>query len=350
MEIKRVLVTFDSMKDLNCGYFSFGKGLGDAIVNCNENKYDLSYYIFKQNPYLFENKVRFIYFSKVHKFYFPAKDKFDIVHLTDQTCRLRPANVNAKRILTVHDLNKIHLGFSNNNSIRRYLSRLQSRINSCDRIVTISKFVANDIETFFPEARGKISVIYNGVDKLITAHDHVPVFCPTNEFIFTIGLLSIQKGFQYLPALLTGNNYDLIISGIETPHKEVILRAAAKYNVKSRVYITGPISEKDKAWYYKNCSAFVFPSRAEGFGLPVIEAMQFGKPVFLSKFTSLPEIGDKHAYYFDNFEDKHMQEVFNVGMADFLQRNCANEIKRYADCFTWDRAAKAYLSLYESLL
>ncbi|MCF0061719.1 glycosyltransferase family 4 protein [Dyadobacter chenwenxiniae] len=348
--MKRVLVTFDSMKDLNCGYFSFGKGLGDAIVDCNEAKFELSYYIFKQNPYLFENRVRFIYFSKLHKFHFSAKNQFDIVHLTDQTCRLRPTNVNAKRILTIHDLNKIHLGFSNNSSIQRYLSRLKYRIDSCDKIVAISNFVANDIKTIFPEAQNKLSVIYNGVDKLISAHAHVPVFCPPNEFIFTIGLLSIQKGFHYLPALLRNNNYDLIISGIETPHKEVILRVAAKYNVKSRVHITGPISEKDKAWYYKNCSAFVFPSRAEGFGLPVIEAMQFGKPVFLSKFTSLPEIGGKHAYYFDNFEDKHMEEVFNVGMADFVRRNCADEVKNYADSFTWNKAASAYLSLYESLL
>ena len=56
-----------------------------------------------------------------------------------------------------------------------------------------------------------------------------------------------------------------------------------------RVIIAGPVSADDKNWYYANCEAFAFPSLAEGFGLPVIEAMNHGKPVFLSRLTALPE-------------------------------------------------------------
>jgi glycosyltransferase involved in cell wall biosynthesis len=53
-----------------------------------------------------------------------------------------------------------------------------------------------------------------------------------------------------------------------------------------------------KQFYLSKCHAFVFPSIREGFGLP--QAMHFGKPVFLSNKTSLPEVGGKHAYYWDN--------------------------------------------------
>jgi len=62
------------------------------------------------------------------------------------------------------------------------------------------------------------------------------------------------------------------------------------------VSLLGTISESDKIFYYKNCLAFAFPSLREGFGFPVLEAMTFGKPVFLSNKTSLPEIGGSHAF------------------------------------------------------
>ena len=110
------------------------------------------------------------------------------------------------------------------------------------------------------------------------------------------------------------------------------------------------MTESDKAWYYKNCAAFVFPSIAEGFGLPVIEAMHFGKPVFLSKFTSLPEVGGNAAYYFDNFDAKHMQQIFKEGMQDFIARNRADEMLAQADKFSWEQAANQYLELYSECL
>ena len=168
--------------------------------------------------------------------------------------------------------------------------------------------------------------------------------------MFTIGLLSVQKGFHLLPALLENNDYELAIAGIETPHRQTILEEAKKYNCQGRVHIIGPVSENDKTWYYQNCTAFLFPSIAEGFGLPVIEAMHFGKPVFLSRFTSLPEVGGEAAYYFDNFDPDHMQEVFNEGMKDFEERGRAGEMIKQADKFSWSRAANEYIALYEQCL
>ena len=63
-------------------------------------------------------------------------------------------------------------------------------------------------------------------------------------------------------------------------YQRKIEEEAKRLGVTERVIFTGAISENDKYWYYQNCTAFVFPSIAEGFGLPVIEAMYFGKPVF----------------------------------------------------------------------
>ncbi|WP_158826742.1 glycosyltransferase family 4 protein [Mucilaginibacter lacusdianchii] len=350
MPTPSVLVTFDSMKNDNCGYYYFGTGLGNAIINQNHGRFDLHYYLHTRTKYRFNEKVDILYLSKLHQLFFPSRNKFDLLHLSDQTCRLKPSKVNAKKIMTIHDMNKVHLKFSKPHRIDVFLEKLGKFISEVDKVVAISEFVANDVRHYFPEAAHKVSVIYNGADKLIVPENHVPAFTPQKPFLFTIGLLSVQKGFHYLPALLEGNNYDLVIAGIETPHKQTIIQEAEKYGCLDRVHITGPVSDLDKAWYFKNCSAFLFPSRAEGFGLPVIEAMHFGKPVFLAKYTSLPEVGGEVAYYFNNFEPEHMQEVFNAGMADFLNRNPIADIVKQAEKFSWDRAAEQYLALYEECL
>ncbi|OWK69451.1 glycosyltransferase family 1 protein [Pedobacter sp. AJM] len=350
MKKPAVLVTFDSMKDANCGYFSFGKGLGDALIQQNKGKFKLKFYLFKQTQYLFNGLVDIIYLSKLDRLFFRKKNEFEVVHLSDQTCRLRPSKVNAKKIMTIHDMNKVHLKFSRPHRIKVYLKKLGKLISQCDKVVCISQFVANDVKHYFPEAEDKINVIYNGADKLIANDNHQPAFKPTGKFLFTIGLLSVQKGFHLLPAILKDNDFELVICGRETPHKERIIEEAQKYNCLTRVHITGPISDDDKAWYYKNCSAFLFPSVAEGFGLPVIEAMHFGKPAFLSKFTSLPEVGGDAAYYFDSFEPESMQKVFYNGMKDFEERNRNQEMILQAEKFSWERAANQYLNLYEETL
>lgn len=344
-----VLVTFDSMKDTNCGYYSFGKGLGNALLSENNGRYDLSFYLFKSTNY-FDGKVPIRHLSVLDNIPFLSKNDYGLVHFSDQTCRLRPWRVKAKKIMTIHDMNKVHLKHSKPGSIRRYIKRLGKRIREVDKVVAISHFVANDVISYFPEAANKVSVIYNGADKLTADDTHAPLRVPQRPFLFTIGLLSVQKGFHLLPALLADNDYELVISGIETPHKDKIIEEAIKYDCLDRLIITGPITDADKAWYYKNCLAFVFPSMAEGFGLPVIEALHFGKPVFLSRYTSLPEVGGEAAYYFDSFDPGHMQEVFNNGIVDFRERNRANEMVEQANKFSWKKSAQQYLALYEDCI
>ena len=83
-----ILVTFDSMKDINRGYFSFGKGLGDALIQQNRDRFKLKYYLFKKTPYLFNNKVDILYLSKLHRIFFPARNQFELVHLSERSsCR-----------------------------------------------------------------------------------------------------------------------------------------------------------------------------------------------------------------------------------------------------------------------
>ena len=91
-------------------------------------------------------------------------------------------------------------------------------------------------------------------------------------------------------------------------------------------------------------------SIGEGFGLPVLEAMYFGKPVFLSRSTSLPEVGGDVAYYFGDFEPASMKEAFESGMHHYQCKHPNEKIIERAKSFSWKNAAEGYLNVYRKFL
>jgi len=83
--------------------------------------------------------------------------------------------------------------------------------------------------------------------------------------------------------------------------------------------------------------------------LPVTEAMSVGKPVFLSHRTALPEIGSNMAFYFHNFSESHIQQVFTKGMKEYEENKMQQAIQKHCENFSWDKAANEYLDVYRSL-
>lgn len=344
-----VLVAFPSMKKRNTGFYHFGKSLGLNLLQHNQH-FDLTYYLPKTAYDVFKGKVDIIGTSPLHKLLFPPAGRFQLVHHTDQLCELSPRKVSGKKILTIHDLNVLHQSPDKVKRIKKFLTRIGRNIDACDQIVTISNFVKNEVLTYFPQAESKIQVIYNGADRLQVPPFHEPEYRPNKPFLFSLGIIRPKKNFHVLPALLEGNDFELIIAGNDSSYRKEIVDQARRFGCVSRVKLLGPISDADKAWYYQHCLAFVFASIAEGFGLPVLEAMHFGKPVFLSNKTSLPEIGGDAAFYFDSFEPEAMQEVFIQGLNDFQKNNLQRATIERAAQFTWDKAAEEYLQLYEKCL
>lgn len=342
----KTLVTFDSMKHSHSGFFHFGKSLGEHLLTENKERLDLTFYLHRKSTYHFDSRVRKEYLSVLHSLYYPSSAKYQVVHITDQYCRLKPGWIKGKVILTIHDLNDTHMNKKSPARIARKMNRISGFVERCDYVVAVSNFVAKDIVKKIPAARGKVRVIYNGADRLVVPAYHQPKVKPAQQFLFTIGHICEKKNFHTLPALLENNDLILVIAGVETAYKHKIIEAAKRYNCLERVFIVGAISDHDKSWYFQNCLAFVFPSLAEGFGLPVIEAMHFGKPVFLSTSTSLPEVGGDLAFYFQHFEPEHMRTVFNDGMKLYEEQKMKNKIIEYAGKFSWEKTANEYLDLY----
>ncbi|MBE9583924.1 glycosyltransferase family 4 protein [Mucilaginibacter sp. JRF] len=346
----RVLVTLDAMRYPNTGLFHFGRSLGKALLRHVNNEFDLDYFLYPGTTDFDSDPVHRTYLKKYNKFFFINKNKVNLFHFTDQFSRLKPKKVwSGKKILTIHDINQVHENLSAE-KLKTYLRKLGERIYKCERIITISEFAKNDVLAYFPDIADRIQVVYNGADRLTVPAGHQPKYKPVGEFMFAIGIVSAKKNFHVLPPLLVGNNMQLIISGIETPYRDQVIAEAKKLGVSDRLILTGPVSDADKAWYYANCKAFVFPSIAEGFGLPVIEAMHFGKPVFVSTKTSLPEVAGDAAYYFNTFDAEDMQQTLMNGLHHFEQNNQAAYVSQYAERYNWDDTAKQYLQIYRECL
>lgn len=300
----------------------------------------------------FGRNVNYIRQRSFHKYYSPCISNFDVWHAAQQGTQYFPYKSSQKKILTIHDINFMHDGSKSAEKKKRYLSDLEKKIRHSDSIVAISNYVMNDVSKYIDIPEKKKNIIYNGCNIEDQKELHLPKIKVEGSFLYTIGVITAKKNFHVLPPLLRDNNMKLVISGMtdNTGYKQKIIEEAKKFKVEKRIIFTGAVSENDKQWYFANCTAFLFPSLAEGFGLPVIEAMYFGKPVILSNLTSLPEIGGDAAYYFNNFEPENMVHILKSSLVSFQNNQPENLIKQRAQSFNWRDTAQKYLSLYDSVL
>ncbi len=334
------------------GLYTFSYSLGKSLARHQfEDNLDLNFYLGKKNFGIFGKAVKYKAHHSFDKFFMFNTRQFDLWHVTNQISWYHPFNDRTKNVFTLHDLNFLIEEKQNVKRNKRLLQNIQQRVNRAHHITAISKFVVAHAKQFIEFGNRKITVIYNGCNVPEFSEWEEPAYKPEKKYIFSIGLVQPRKNFHVLPALLVNNNYELIIAGTNTfGYGDKIINEANKYGVTGRVKLIGPVSENQKYWLYKNCEAFCFPSIAEGFGLPVLEAMHFGKPVFISDKTSLPEIGGDAAWYFKNFDPEYMRQIFNDGMQEYYNTMPTQKIKAQAAKFDWDKIAVQYLDVYKSVL
>ncbi|MFT3752998.1 MAG: glycosyltransferase family 1 protein [Paludibacter sp.] len=355
---KKVLVDLSSLKDIYCGLgqvaLAYGKYFQENYKR-EEAHYLLTLLLPKKMFGMFGNEVEYIdsksWFAEQFLLRFR---KFDIWHSVHQLSRFKPKFKSTKYILTVHDLNYLYERTGNRK--RRRHDRIQRKINRADEIICISEFVKSEVENNL-ELNGKqCKVIYNGVETL----EEILALKPKAEFqlpfFFSVGVILKKKNFHVLLDMMKlMPDKHLYIAGKDAKLKRkngyaVELRRRIEDEGIMNVSLLGAVSHKEKIWLYKNCEAFLFPSLFEGFGLPIIEAMQFGKPVFSSKETSLKEIGGNFAYFWDDFEPNSMKDKITDNLLEFYKnKEIAEAEKQYAYSFSYEKHFEQYEKLYNEL-
>ena len=347
-----IMFDCERMKYPHTGIYHFCLQLGSALIELSDKQKEvIDFYIPPSAAGVFGNNVRYREQKSIHKFRMPSYAA-DVWHCTFQGSMYFPFRRKKPVVLTVHDLNYMHEKTISLNQQKKYLKIFNQKAERADHLIFISRFTLNDARQYINLDNKACSVIYNASGLSGKEQPETPKQLPRKKFIYTIGTITDKKNFHVIPCLLADNDLQLVISGIvlSETYKKKIIAEAVKYNAAERLIFTGGISENDKIWYLKNCEAFIFPSLAEGFGKPVTEAMQYGKPIFLSNLTSLPEIGGDVCFYFKNFDAVHMQEIFNAGLDLYnTSETLRTKIINRGAGFNWLNTARQYLRVYHEV-
>ena len=348
--MKRVLLEMEKLKNLNSGLGQFCLSIGQQFKSIDPQNLELDFYLPSLQKNIFGDTFNYVKQTSLHKLIPFSSTKYDIWHCLQQDSHYLPTNKNTKLILTIHDLN--FLEKYKGAKQRSKLNSLQKKVNKASVITVISKFTEMMVRENLDIGNTPIHVIHNGNSLKVIENASKPDFVTFPEYIFSIGIISQKKNFHTLLPLLQNNkNLHLVIAGnSDSDYAKQLIKMAKDLGIYDRLNLIGTVDDASKYWLYKNCKAFVFPSLTEGFGLPVVEAMSLGKPVFLSNLTSLPEIGGTEAYYWKSFEPQSMIEVFEKGLVDFSNdTNKASRCIEWSKQFSWKNAAEAYLKLYEEV-
>ncbi len=255
-------------------------------------------------------------------------------------------------LITVHDLNFLHE--KNSSKKEKYRRKLQQNIDKADAITVISDYTKSQLETHI-DTKGKfIQRIYNGVELKVYSDAKRPKYLPEKPYFFSIGIFSEKKNFHKLiPLLKAFPDYSLVIAGQNTSSYAQKIRDLAKEKgVEQQLILPGGISEEEKYYLYSHAAAFLFPSKAEGFGMPLIEAMHAGIPVVANNACSLPEVGGDIAFYWNSFEEEAMINTVNKALKSF-QNNPAEysaRSKEHAAKFSYKKSILQYIDFYKKIL
>lgn len=346
-----IIFDCERMKYAETGIYYYCLNLGARIRERLDPTQQLSFYAPKNTLSALQGTA--LWQSKRHKLFMPSLSGHTVWHSTYQHSDYIPSRCrNIQVLLTVHDLNFMYDEQLSDAKKEKYLRELQKRIDRADAIVCVSEYSRKDVLAFCLTGAKPVYVIHNGTNALESPLLNEASFKPARPFLFSIGAIRRKKNFHALLPLVKQNRHlDLVIAGKpeDAEYLHDLEHMAREEGVRERLHLLGKISEGEKSWYYHNCKAFVLASLAEGFGLPLVEAMSVGKPVFLSNKTALPEIGSNAAFYFSDFSEACMQDSFIRGMHQYDIHNMTDMIKKHAESFSWENAADEYIKLYQHL-
>jgi glycosyltransferase involved in cell wall biosynthesis len=263
-----------------------------------------------------------------------------------------------RKIVYIHDV--LFLDFPQYYSWkeRLYFKHMKRLAAKADLIITISntekdRLIRNNV------AKGKnIDVIYHGVNsnfKILDDYSKAKIesiilkYQLPERYLLYVGRVNIRKNISRLVSalnLLDDKVIKLLIVGGQGNDLATLQNQIAHEGLTNRVVFTGHVPEEDLYLIYANATVFCFPSYAEGFGLPPLEAMQCGVPVIVSSRTSMPEICGDAALYINPDDAADVAQKINLLLNDnelYLSKVTAGI--NHSKQFSWPVSSSGILKL-----
>jgi len=270
----------------------------------------------------------------------------DVVHSLD----LLAPPTRRPLVVTVHDVVAVeHTDLHSPRTVRLQRLRLES-LSRAHVVVSVSQSTADELI-----ARGvdpaRIAVVPNGLTPL---PDPVDPDLPPDPFVLAVGTLEPRKGHETLLRAFAAadlNGHRLVFAGPTAGRSGDLASLARELGVGERLTILGPVDDAVLAGLYRDAAALCMPSLAEGFGLPVIEAMSFGVPVIASDLDVMREVAGDGAVLVRPGSPEALAEALARVLGDAALRAGLREAgPGRAASFSWDAAAEATVLAYRRAL
>jgi glycosyltransferase involved in cell wall biosynthesis len=239
--------------------------------------------------------------------------------------------------------------------IRLLLSGIGRR---ADAIVADSKFSKTEIIRYLNISSDKIKVVWSGIDDSFfdpcdeQIKNEINMTLKESEsFILYYGGFRKNKNVEVLlkawSLIAQRTRTKLVLVGRINAYVNTLDKLIQRLRLQERVVFFGFASMKELRDLLHRCELFVFPSKMEGFGLPVAEAMACGAPVVCSNAASIPEIAGEAAYYFEpNDPEGCASRILDVLNNNKLRLELKEKSKQRASLFRWDQPARSLINIY----
>jgi glycosyltransferase involved in cell wall biosynthesis len=281
----------------------------------------------------------------------------DIIHSNNYWC---PTQIKSSRLVyTLYDLSFLEQPEWTTEANRTgcFDGVFQASI-AADWIIAISKSSRDHFLKFFPHfPQDRLRVIYPAsrfteIDKA-GIRPNAMKDIPAGQFWLSVGTIEPRKNQNMLIEAyarylaLGGFPMPLVFAGGSGWKMDDFTNFIDSLGLTSQIIMTGYVSDDELIWLYRNCYANLYPSFFEGFGLPVLEGMQFGAPTITSDSTSLPEVtGDAAILIEPENMEAWSQALLQLSSDKNLRNQFAEKSLEQASRFTWESSASMLLDLY----
>lgn len=347
-----VLIDLDRLKDLNTGLGQVAEFFGNEIGKVNDERFHFTLLVPQKFKGYFGENVSYEVVSLKRRLFPSLCKKYDLWYTIHQDSAYFPSDKETPYILTINDLN--FLGEKSPSKAARRLKILQKKVNRATAITVISKYTERDVRKHLKIGEKPINIIYCGVKVKTFESVTKPAFVPDGDLLFSVGVVRMKKNYHVLLDFMKRipESYKLIIAGNKSgAYAEELQKKIDAEGLHERILLPGLISEEDKYWMYNNCKAVLFPSKFEGMGFPPVEAMRFGKPVFASTYSSIPEVSEDKAYYWTDFDPDNMSQFFLEKLEEFYKDpERPDLLKQHSMKYTWEVNVQMYLNLFSRII
>lgn len=275
------------------------------------------------------------------------RGRYDVFHQTNFGTYCLRSLGSRPMVTTFHDTN-----LSTFDPHPDVVERQRISLQRADAVICVSHHTAQDMLRFFPIDERKVHVIHHGIDlpdlSLLPA---ARLLAP--PYLLFVGRRSPYKNFDLLLqafAELHAHRAELHLACTGAPFTSAERQRFCDLGLADSIHHFAA-SEADMQRLYRDAAAFVFPSRYEGFGMPILEAWSCRCPVVLARASCFPEIAADAGCYFDPDDAAELVAAVSRVLDDSaFRRELIARGEARLPLFSWQRCAEAHLSVYRSLL